>query len=375
MRSDAIERVHRALEEIAAGKMVVMVDDEERENEGDLVMAADLVTADAINFMARFGRGLICMPLPPERVAALQLPMMNEAQTGQRSTAFTVSIEAASGVTTGISAADRAHTVRVAVDSKTTARDISSPGHIFPLRAAAGGVLQRAGHTEGAVDIARLSGRAAAGVICEIMKEDGTMARMPDLQVFAREHGLQILSIADLIQYRLQTERLVKKVRETPLQLNGSSAPWRAHVFETAASSGQNQMLALTLGEIDESPVLVRVQVGQTFSDVFGARLPTRVTVTEAMRKMEAEGRGVLLYIPSRSDVLSELDTLVGAAGRRVPSETVLRETGFGSQVLNELGVRKLRLLTKHQSRVVAVAGFDLEVVEQVFVGTEESPI
>lgn len=371
MRSDAIERVHRALEEVAAGKMVIMVDDEERENEGDLVMAADLCTADDINFMARFGRGLICMPLPPERVSALQLPMMNEAQTGQRSTAFTVSIEAAAGVTTGISAADRAHTVRVAVDPRSTARDISSPGHIFPLRAASGGVLQRAGHTEGAVDIARLSGRAPAGVICEIMKEDGTMARMPDLEAFAHEHGLQILSIADLIQYRLQTERLVKKVRETTLKLTDAEASWQVHVFETAAQTGRNQMLALTLGEIDDEPVLVRVQVGHTLNDVFGASIASRVTVHEAMRRIEDEGRGVILYIPSRSDLLSELDQLAGdrESTKRVPTETVLRETGFGSQVLYELGVRKLRLLTRHQSRVVAATGFDLEVVEQVFMG------
>lgn len=369
MQSDAIECVHRALEEIAAGRLVIMVDDEERENEGDLVMAADRVTPEAINFMARFGRGLICLPMCPEKIQALQLPMMNEHQAGQRSTAFTVSIEASSGVSTGISAADRAHTIRVAVARGATPKDVASPGHIFPLRAAPGGVLQRAGHTEGAVDIARLAGCEPAGVICEIMKEDGTMARMPDLEAFAREHSLQILSIADLIEYRLQTERLVKRIRKAPIELCGSAQPWCAHVYETAGRIGQNQMLAMTLGLIDDKPLLVRVQVGNTLTDVFGASLRSRVQVAEAMRHIERAGRGVILYIPSRREVLVELDELTGDASDDISSETVLRETGFGAQVLYDLGVRRLRLLTRHPSRVVAVSGFGLEVVEQLLLG------
>jgi len=365
MRSDAIERVQRALEEIAAGRMVVMVDDEERENEGDLVMAADKVTPEAINFMARFGRGLICLPLSPEKVDQLQLSMMNQAQSGQRSTAFTVSIEARTGVSTGISAADRAHTIRVAVAEGSTAADISCPGHIFPLRAVSGGVLQRAGHTEGAVDLARLAGCAPAGVICEVMKEDGTMARMPDLEVFAAEHKLQLLSIADLIQYRLKNERLVRRVTSTTVPLANSQALWKAHVYENAQGSGQ--FLAMTLGDIDGSPLLVRVQVGNALTDVFGATMPSRVGVHEAMGHIEREGRGVVLYIPSQADLCEELERLRGGGGAKgIPSETVLRETGLGSQVLYDLGVRKIRLLTKHPNRVVAATGFDLEVVEQV---------
>lgn len=366
MKSDAIERVHRALRDIAAGKMVIMVDDEERENEGDLVMAADKVTPEAINFMARYGRGLICMPMSAEKVDALQLPLMAEGPGGQRSTAFTVSIEAKTGVTTGISAADRARTVMAAAAPDAGAADISSPGHIFPLRAVEGGVLQRAGHTEGAVDISRLAGFGAAGVICEIMNDDGTMARMPDLEVIAKEHDLLVMSIADLIQYRLQTERLVKAVETSELVMPASGASWQAHVYETAGLSGQNQMLALTFGEIDESPTLVRVQVGNTMTDVFGASLRSRVTVQEAIRHIESEGRGVILYIPTRRDVLSELNELKGESQGKPPQETVLRETGFGSQVLMDLGVRKLRLLTRHPSRLVAAAGYDLEMVEQV---------
>ena len=373
MRSDAIERVRRALSEIAAGKVVIMVDDEERENEGDFVMAADKVTPEAINFMARFGRGLICMPMSSEKVEALHLPLMNDTQASRRSTAFTVSIEAREGVTTGISAADRAQTVKVAAAANAGPNDIASPGHIFPLRAVPGGVLQRAGHTEGAVDIARLAGLSPAGVICEIMNDDGTMARMADLEKVAAAHDLHILSIADLIQYRLQTERLVKKVQEMNLQLPPRGSTWRAHVYETAAGEGQNQMLALTYGELDASPTLVRVQVGNTLADVFGAPLRSRVTVSEAMQQIEADGRGVILYIPTRREVLDELTELTGHRQTRAPQETVLRETGFGSQVLMDLGIRKLRLLTRHENRIVAAAGYDLEVVEQVLLPEPDS--
>ncbi len=370
MRSNAIERVHRALEDIAAGKMVVMVDDEQRENEGDLVMAADLCTPEAVNFMARFGRGLICLTLEPGKVDELGLPMMVEDNQTKSGTAFTVSIEARHGVTTGISAADRAHTVKVAVAKHARADDLVSPGHVFPLRAVAGGVLQRAGHTEGSVDIARLASRTPAGVICEIMNDDGSMARMSDLERFAQAHGLRILSIADLIQYRLQTERLVRKVGSGEIALPPGKRSWKAHVYETAGERGYNEMLALTLGEIDGSPTLVRVQMGSVIGDVFGARHGTRVLASEALARIEQEGKGVILYIPPRGDLAGDLEHHLGRESTTVrpppAHEVVLREVGLGSQVLMDLGIRKMRLLTNRVSRIVAVDGFELEVVEQV---------
>jgi 3,4-dihydroxy 2-butanone 4-phosphate synthase/GTP cyclohydrolase II len=370
MRSQAIERVHRALEDIANGKMVVLVDDEQRENEGDLVMAADLVTPEAVNFMARFGRGLICLTLEPHKVDELGLPMMVEENGTKSGTAFTVSIEAREGVTTGISAADRCRTIQVAVQSDASADDLVSPGHIFPLRAVAGGVLQRAGHTEGSVDLARMAGRTPAGVICEIMNDDGSMARMSDLERFAATHSLRILSIADLIQYRLQTERLVRRVTETELVLPPGNLRWKARVYETPGLSGHHEVLALTLGQIDESPTLVRVQMGSLLGDVFGAEHPTRVAAREGVRRIEQEGRGVVLYLPPRGDLLQDLEHYLGGGIRdsaaTTPAEVVLREIGLGSQVLRDLGLRKLRILTSRPSRVVAVDGFELEIVEQV---------
>ncbi|HKP62161.1 MAG TPA: 3,4-dihydroxy-2-butanone-4-phosphate synthase [Polyangiales bacterium] len=370
MRSQAIERVHRALEDIANGKMVVLVDDEQRENEGDLVMAADLVTPEAVNFMARFGRGLICLTLEPHKVDELGLPMMVEENGTKSGTAFTVSIEAREGVTTGISAADRCTTIQVAVQRGATGDDIVSPGHIFPLRAVAGGVLQRAGHTEGSVDLSRMAGRTPAGVICEIMNDDGSMARMGDLERFAATHGLRILSIADLIQYRLQTERLVRRVAETELVLPPGNLRWKARVYETPGLTGHHEVLALTLGQIDESPTLVRVQMGSLLGDVFGAEHPTRVAAREGVRRIEQEGRGVVLYLPPRGDLLQDLEHYLGGGIRdsaaTTPAEVVLREIGLGSQVLRDLGLRKLRILTSRPSRVVAVDGFELEIVEQV---------
>ncbi len=351
--------------------MVVMVDDEDRENEGDLVMAADKVSADAINFMARHGRGLICLAMEKKKVEALKLPMMVEENFAERATAFTVSIEARYGVTTGISAADRAHTVQVAVAPDAKAEDLVSPGHIFPLRAAPGGVLQRTGHTEGSVDLARLAGCLPAGVICEIMNEDGTMARLPQLQEFCETHGLLLLSIADLVHYRLQTERLVRKVSEGELTLNSQGRTWKAHVYETIGQPLQNQMLALTLGDIDGSPTLVRVQVGSVLGDVFGARAGTRVVAAEAVRRIESVGHGVLLFVPPRVDLAADLHYHLGRdikPGPQYAGESI-REMGFGAQILKDLGVRKMRLLTNRPRRVAAVDGFDLEVVEQVLLG------
>lgn len=367
-QGDPIERVHRAIEDIAAGKMVILVDDEHRENEGDLVMAADKITAEAVNFMARYGRGLICLAMEPERIDHLELPLMVDQNRTKRSTAFTVSIEAREGVSTGISAQDRAHTIKVAVAKESGANDIVSPGHIFPLRAVTGGVLQRTGHTEGSVDLARLAGCTPAGVICEVMNDDGTMARMPDLQVFAKTHGMRILSIADLIQYRLQIEHLVRRVSSGSLVLPPKQLTWKAHVYETAGEAGHNEMLALTLGEIDDKPTLVRVQVGSVLGDVFGARFGTRGVAAESIWRIEQEGKGVILYIPPRNNMLNDLEYHLGqlAPPPRADSEAALREIGLGAQVLRDLGVRKMRLLTNQPRHVVAVGAYELEVVEQV---------
>jgi 3,4-dihydroxy 2-butanone 4-phosphate synthase/GTP cyclohydrolase II len=367
-QGDPIERVHRAIEDIAAGKMVILVDDEHRENEGDLVMAADKVSAEAVNFMARYGRGLICLAMEPERIDHLELPLMVDQNRTKRSTAFTVSIEAREGVSTGISAQDRAHTIKVAVAKESTASDIVSPGHIFPLRAVTGGVLQRTGHTEGSVDLARLAGCTPAGVICEVMNDDGTMARMPDLQVFAEAHGLRILSIADLIQYRLQIEHLVRRVSSGTIVLPPKQLTWKAHVYETAGEAGHNEMLALTLGDIDDKPTLVRVQVGSVLGDVFGARFGTRGVAAESIWRIEQEGKGVILYIPPRNNMLNDLQYHLGqlAPLPRADSEAALREIGLGAQVLRDIGVRKMRLLTNQPRHVVAVGAYELEVVEQV---------
>jgi 3,4-dihydroxy 2-butanone 4-phosphate synthase / GTP cyclohydrolase II len=376
MRTDSVERVHRALEDIAAGKMVILVDDEERENEGDLVMAADLVTPESVNFMARHARGLICLALEGSRVDRLKLAMMVEDNQTSRSTAFTVSIEARHGVTTGISAADRAHTIRMAVAADAQSDDLVSPGHVFPLRAVPGGVLQRTGHTEGSVDLARLAGRSPSGVICEVMNDDGTMARLPELEKFAAQHGLRVLSIADLVNYRMQTERLIHKVSEGSILLPPSGMEWRANVYETPGPVGRRDMLALTLGEIDGSPTLVRVQVGSVLGDVFGAHSGSRVLASEAVSRIEHEGRGVILYIPQRIDMQSDLRYHLGEMSPKMPadSEAVLREIGFGSQVLRDLGVRKMRLLTNQPRRIAAVDGYDLEVVEQVSIRELSSP-
>jgi 3,4-dihydroxy 2-butanone 4-phosphate synthase / GTP cyclohydrolase II len=376
MRSDAIERVHRALEDISAGKMVVLVDDERRENEGDLVMAADMVTPEAINFMAKYGRGLICLSIESDRVEALGLSMMVDTNRTKSGTAFTVSIEAATGVTTGISAADRARTIQVAVARNARAGDVISPGHIFPLRSVEGGVLRRTGHTEGSVDLARMSGRSPSGVICEIMNDDGTMARMGDLEKFCAEHNLRLLSIADLIQYRLQTERLVRQVSERTVRLPPGNRTWTARVYQTHGAGSSDQMLALCLGSIDSTPTLVRVQMGSTLGDIFGAPHAKRIHASEAMRRIEEEGKGVLLFVPQRSDLTIDLDHYAEGVPRPganlLEHEIVLRDVGFGSQVLKDLGVRKMRVLTNRPSRIAGVDGFELEVVEQVLLRSNE---
>ena len=365
MRTSATERVHRALEDIRAGRMVILVDDEDRENEGDLVLAAEKCTPEAINFMAKHARGLICLTLTDERVRQLDLPMMTSDNQSARTTAFTVSIEARTGVTTGISAADRARTVQVAVGKDARPDDLVTPGHIFPLRARPGGVLQRTGHTEGSVDLARLAGLEPAGVICEIMNDDGTMARMPDLVSFAETHGLRILTIADLIQYRLSHEPMMeeKVVGEVTLP---SGRSWRAHVFSPAHDA--REFLALSLGDIDEQPTLVRMHTGSVLGDVFGVTTPGRMGVREAVARIEAEGKGVIVFITGPIDLVADLGVRVGKppAPRTLETGEVLREYGLGAQVLRSLGLRRIRLITQRPRKIAGVDGYGLEVVEQV---------
>jgi len=374
------ERVAGAIADVRAGKMVILVDDEDRENEGDLTMAAQFVTPDAINFMATHGRGLICVTLSEEHVQRLELPMMQSpGRLGPPlGTAFTVSIEARHGVTTGISAADRAHTIRVAANPGAQAADIVTPGHVFPLRARKGGVLVRTGQTEGSVDLARLADLTPAGVICEIMNDDGTMARVPDLERFAQKHSLRILAIADLIQYRLFTERLVRRVSEAQVTLDQTGTEWRAVVYETGIDD-ERQFLALVKGDVSGGPPpLCRVHTGSTVADVFAATPRDGGRhLREAIAQIEAEGRGALVYIAPRGNVRSELDALraeqttspTPPASSPKPARTndpPLREFGLGAQVLVDLGMQEIRLLTNNPRKIAGIHGFGLNVVEQL---------
>jgi 3,4-dihydroxy 2-butanone 4-phosphate synthase / GTP cyclohydrolase II len=374
------ERARRAIEVIRAGQMVILTDDEDRENEGDLVLASEKVTPEAINFMAKHARGLICLTLTEESIQQLRLPMMVEKNTASLGTAFTVSVEAREGVTTGISAADRAHTIRVAVAPGAKPEDLVSPGHVFPLRAKPGGVLQRTGQTEGSVDLARLAGLAPSGVICEIMNDDGTMARMPDLERFAAEHGTPIVTIEDLIHYRLKTDRLVRRVSSMSFTPAGFASTWTAHVYESTTAS-QRQFLALVAGEADpEAATMVRMHPGSVFADLFAPAhtLDGRPAVGggaylfEAMRRMEAEGRGVVVYFPpTHTDLLDDLRALSGEARRRShdlvsQGSPAQREHGLGAQILMDLGLRKIRLVTSNPRRLVGLAGYGLEVVDMV---------
>jgi 3,4-dihydroxy 2-butanone 4-phosphate synthase / GTP cyclohydrolase II len=365
-----LARVNRALDAIRAGRMVILVDDEDRENEGDLCMAAELVSPEAINFMAKYGRGLICLALDEDQVERLNLPMMSAPGRGgpPLGTAFTVSIEARTGVTTGISAADRARTIQVAAAADAKPSDLVTPGHVFPLKARRGGVLVRTGQTEGSVDMARLAGLRPAGVICEIMNDDGTMARMPDLERFAQEHSLELLSVADLIQYRMQTERLVRKVSERQMRLDQTGTMWSAAVYEIVGES--RQYLALVKGSIDGTkPVLCRVHSGSLLADLFSSTLfEGGSNLREAISTIESAGAGVVLYISPTVDIGRELGSKSGPSSDDavVSRPATLREFGLGAQVLSDLGCHKLRLLTNSQTKIAGLNGFGLEVVERV---------
>ena len=379
MSPDLLARIQGAIEDIRAGKMVILVDDEDRENEGDLTMAAQFCTPEAINFMATHGRGLICVSLAEEQVERLQLPLMKAPNRSGPTlgTAFTVSIEARRGVTTGISAADRAHTTRLAASADCRPEDLVTPGHVFPLRARNGGVLVRTGQTEGSVDLARLAGLNPAGVICEIMRDDGEMARMPDLELFGKKHGIRIVTVADLIQYRLQTERLVERVSERPIVLDATGTTWHASVYVTRIDG--RQFFALRKGTPSpDEPVLCRMHAGSTVADVF-ASTPREGGrhLRQAIARIEAAGTGVIVYLPAQGDLAFELANLthlastssVGdphAAPKDGPADNPLREFGLGAQVLSDLGVRKLRLLTNNPRKIAGLAGYGLEVVESV---------
>ena len=386
---ESIRRVEAALEEIRNGRMVILVDDEDRENEGDLVMAASLVTPEAINFMARFGRGLICLAMNPKRCDQLALPMMVRQNHSGFGTAFTVSIEAAVGVTTGISAADRAQTVRAAVAQDAKPSDLVSPGHIFPLRAREGGVLVRTGQTEGSVDLARLAGLEASGVICEIMNDDGTMARRPELEVFGKEHGLMIISVADIIRYRLLRERMVRREAEVEIDIDDIGR-FRAISYSTLVDDHEH--LALVKGEPNpDAPVLGRVHQEEVISDVFRADgAESRWKLEYALRQMEEEGCGVLVYLQKpkprlRSSLMrlgaqissgksasnveeDNRDQRADAAEERgaigLPPD--LRELGIGAQILLDQGVRRLRVLSGSSGRARGVEGYGIELVEQL---------
>jgi len=364
--TSAIERVVAALDDIRKGKMVIVVDDEDRENEGDVCMAAEKADADTINFMARHARGLICLSLTEDRIRQLDIPMMVDDNRSSRATAFTVSVEARHGVTTGISAADRAHTVLTAVSDEAGPADLVSPGHVFPLKAVPGGVLQRTGHTEGSVDLARLAGLKPAGVICEIMKDDGTMARYPDLVEFSKEHDLRLITIADLIQYRLARERLVIRIRQTPIKMP-TGQTWTASVYQVQVGRDE-QFMALSYGNITSEPTLVRVHRGSVLGDAFQVRMRERVHISDVVAAVEREGNGVILFMPGYPDPDTDLAFYLDEPIRRPPEEpgVVLREYGFGAQVLADLGLEKLRVLTNRPRRIPSLDAYGLNVVEQL---------
>ncbi len=367
MTESRISPTEEILAEIRAGRMVILMDDEDRENEGDLILAAEHATPEAINFMVREARGLVCLPLTQERCRQLQLPQMVRHNTAQLGTAFTVSIEAARGVSTGISAADRATTIQAAIADDAGPEDIVMPGHIFPLAAQSGGVLVRAGHTEAAVDLARLAGCKPAGVICEILNENGEMARLPDLLPYAARHGLKLGTIADLIRYRLERERIVRREASGPWP-----SPWgefTLHLYRDWVSGDTHFALVKGQPEQDPAPTLVRVQVGKTLTDLF---LGDQGPVAHALARLAQAESGVLVYLQHNEDAetlreqIAALPTRPQGPGQSGDSHRVLRTFGIGAQILTDLGVHRALVLSDSQFQYRGIAGFGLEIVGQL---------
>jgi len=368
--------VPAAVEEIRAGRMIIVVDDEDRENEGDLTLAAERVTPEAINFMAKYGRGLVCLAMTEERLDHLHIGPMTAENTSSYGTAFCEAIDARQGVSTGISAYDRARTIKVAIDPATRPSDLARPGHVFPLRARKGGVLVRAGQTEASVDLARMAGLIPAGVICEIMREDGTMARIPDLIEFCETHSMKMLTVAELIRYRMQHERYVHRVGEA--LLGTPYGEFRLIAYESEVDGGESHV-ALVRGEIEAGtePVLVRMHAHCLLGDVFGSTAcDCHATMTGAMEAIAREGRGALIYLHQTSkgfsvDRIGDRPVLTFHRDKRLPAlpeseRKTQREIGIGAQILSDLNLRRIRLLTNHPRKVPALEGFNIEIVEQM---------
>ena len=368
--------VPEAIEELRSGRMIVVVDDEDRENEGDLTLAAEKVTPEAINFMAKYGRGLVCLAMTEERLEHLNIGPMTSENTSQFGTAFCEAIDARTGVTTGISGYDRARTIQVAIDPATRPADLARPGHVFPLRARKGGVLVRAGQTEASVDLARLAGMVPAGIICEIMKDDGSMARVPDLIEFCRQHHMKMITVAELIRYRMEHERYVHRVGEA--LIDTQFGEFRMIAYESEIDGGESHV-ALVRGDIEhsETPVLVRMHAHCLMGDVFGATgCECHATLQGALRRIAQDGCGALIYLHQTSQGFSvekvgDRTALGFHRGQRLPAlydneKQIQREIGIGAQILSDLNLRRIRLLTNRPKKVAALEGFGIEIVEQV---------
>jgi 3,4-dihydroxy 2-butanone 4-phosphate synthase / GTP cyclohydrolase II len=372
----AFTDVPTAIDEIRAGRMVIVVDDEDRENEGDLTLAAEKVTPDAINFMAKYGRGLVCLAMTEERLDHLRIGPMTAENTANYGTAFCEAIDARDGVTTGISAYDRSRTIQIAIDPATRPTDLARPGHVFPLRARKGGVLVRAGQTEASVDLARLAGLVPAGVICEIMRDDGTMARVPDLIEFCQTHSMKMLTVAELIRYRMQHERYVHRVGEA--MISTRHGEFRLIAYESEVDGGASHV-ALVRGDVEagNDPVLVRMHAHCVMGDVFGSTgCDCHATIEGSMQAIASEGRGALIYLHQTSkgfsvEKIGERTLLAFHREKSLPSlpeseRKTQREIGIGAQILSDLNLRRIRLLTNHPRKVAALEGFGIEIVEQI---------